>query len=158
MSEYRIGIDAGGTKVAYGLFDDDSRLIDRDQHPTPIDADGPALCDLMVGHVEGLLVRNHIAHENVRGVGVCMPSFILYDEGYIYMTSALVNIRRFAMRDYLKTRLDMPFIIDNDSNAAALAEYRFGAGRGSRHMVYMAVSTGFGAQNGKSFLSSTVFA
>ena len=157
MMKYRIGIDAGGTKVAYGLFDDDSRLIDRDQHPTPIDADGPALCDLMLERIEGLLARNGVAHGNVRGVGVCMPSFILFDEGYIYMTSALVNIRRFAMRNYLRERLDIPFIIDNDSNGAALAEYRFGAGRGSKHMVYMSASTGIGSGlilNGQLFRGS----
>lgn len=40
---YRIGVDAGGTKVAYGLFDENGMLIDRMQHPSDIEADGPAL-------------------------------------------------------------------------------------------------------------------
>ena len=46
--QYRIGIDAGGTKVAYGLFDESNKLIDRFQHPTPITADGPEFCELVI--------------------------------------------------------------------------------------------------------------
>ena len=52
---YRIGIDAGGTKVAYGLFDEKNVLVDRFQHPTPITADGPAFCDLVIESLHGLL-------------------------------------------------------------------------------------------------------
>lgn len=154
---YRLGIDAGGTKVAYGLFDDDNALIDRWQQPSPIDADGPAFADLLVEGIDALLSRNRLTQWDVRGAGICMPSFILYDEGYVLMTSALVNVRDFAMRDYLEARLDMPFALDNDSNAAALAEHRYGAGRGSRHMVYMAASTGLGSGlilNGELFRGS----
>lgn len=154
---YRLGIDAGGTKVAYGLFDDDNALIDRWQQPSPIDADGPAFADLLVEGIDALLSRNRLTQRDVRGAGICMPSFILYDEGYVLMTSALVNVRDFAMRDYLEARLDMPFALDNDSNAAALAEHRYGAGRGSKHMVYMAASTGLGSGlilNGELFRGS----
>lgn len=152
-----MGIDAGGTKVAYGLFDPENRLMDREQHPTPVKADGPAFCDLLLINIDRLLSRNRLAHSDLRGIGICMPSFILYDQGYVYMTSAMVNIRDFPMRDYLASRLDIPVVLDNDSNAAALAEYRYGAGRGSKHMVYMATSTGIGSGlilNGQLFRGS----
>lgn len=157
MAEYRMGIDVGGTKVAYGLFDDGGALVDRLQHATPVDADGPRLCDRIVEGIRALLEGNGIAEDRVRGVGICMPSFIRYDEGYVLMTSAIVNVREFAMRDYLAGRLQVPFVLDNDSNAAALAEYRYGAGRGSRHMVYMSASTGLGSGlilNGQLFRGS----
>jgi len=145
LKAYRIGIDAGGTKVAYGLFDEDNRLLDRYQHPTPIEADGPAFSDLVIESIHAMLRKNHLTCEDLQGVGICMPSFILFDEGYVCMTSAMVNIRDFAMRDYLKERLGVPVILDNDSNVAALAEHCYGAGRGSRHMVYVATSTGIGS-------------
>ena len=157
MRRYRIGIDVGGTKTAYGLFDEANELIDRDQHPSPAEADGPAFTDLLIERIEALLARNGLAHDAVQGIGICMPSFILYDQGYIYLTSALVNIRDFPMRDYLAARLDIPVVLDNDSNGAALAEYRYGAGRGSRHMIYVAVSTGIGSGlilNGQLFRGS----
>ena len=157
MAAYRLGIDVGGTKAAYGLFDENDKLIDRSQHPTPIDADGPALSDLLIAGIHGILERNGIERDAVQGVGICMPSFILYDEGYVCMTSAIVNVRDFAMRAYLEERLEMPVVLDNDSNGAALAEYRYGAGRGSRHMIYMSASTGIGSGlilNGQLFRGS----
>lgn len=145
MKAYRIGIDAGGTKVAYGLFDEANHLLDREQHPTPVEADGPAFCDLLLEHIEGMMRRNGLAPSDLKGIGIAMPSFILFEKGYIYMTSAMVNIRDFPMREYLAERLDVPVVLDNDSNVAALAEYKYGAGRGSRHMIYMATSTGIGS-------------
>ena len=154
---YRIGIDVGGTKVAYGLFDSEGNIVGRDRHGTPRGADGPALCGEMLERVKGLLERGNVPRSNVQGIGIAMPSFILYDTGYVFLTSAIENIRNFPMRDYLSQRLDIPFVLDNDSNAAALAEYRHGAGRGSRHMVYMSVSTGIGSGlilNGELFRGS----
>jgi len=157
MKRYHMGIDVGGTKVAYGLFDEDGGLMVRHQQPTPLDIDGPGLCDQLLAGIDDVLGMHGIHHGDVEGVGIGMPSFILYDQGYILATSALVNICQFAMRDYLTQRLDIPVFLDNDSNAAALAEYRFGAGRGSRHMVYMSASTGLGSGlilNGQLFRGS----
>lgn len=157
VKTYRIGIDAGGTKVAYGLFDQENNLLDRFQQPTPIEADGPQFCDMVIESVHQLLEKNSLALDELQGIGICMPSFILFDQGYVCMTSAMVNIRDFAMRDYLEARLPVPIVLDNDSNVAALAEHRYGAGRGSRHMIYMATSTGIGSGlifNGELFRGS----
>ena len=155
--QYRIGIDAGGTKVAYGLFDESNKLIDRFQHPTPITADGPEFCELVIESVNRMLRGNGLGKDSLQGIGICMPSFILFDEGYVCMTSAMVNIRDFAMRDYLQERLQVPVVLDNDGNVAALAEHRYGAGRGSTHMIYVATSTGIGSGlilNGEVFRGS----
>ena len=157
VKNYRIGIDVGGTKVAYGLFDDQNRLVGRLQHPTDTLADGPAFSDALIEGMRALLAQSGVRPGDVFGAGICMPSFILYDEGYVCMTSAMANIRDFAMRDYLSARLDFPVLLDNDSNAAALAEYKYGAGRGSRHMIYMSASTGIGSGlilNGRLFRGS----
>lgn len=143
-SRYVIGIDAGGTKVAYGLFDGD-KMVDRFQHPTDIAADGPTFSDGIVRSVQELLAKNSIGLSELSGVGICMPSFILFDEGYVCMTSAMTEIKNFPMRDYIAERLPVKIVLDNDSNVAALAEHRYGAGRGSKHMVYVASSTGIGS-------------
>ena len=134
--DYTIGIDAGGTKVAYGLFDREGTLTDRMQHPSDSRADGPAFSDKMLESVRELLARNSLSLESLSGIGICMPSYILFEKGYIYLTSALPKIREFAMRDYFEERLPgVKVVLDNDSNGAALAEYRRGAGRGCRHRV-----------------------
>lgn len=143
--KYIFGIDAGGTKVAYGLFDREGKLLDKYQHPTDIQADGPAFSEQLIETINKILEEHGTTLDEVYGVGICMPSYIRFESGYIHMTSAMVNIKDFAMRDYLEERLGVKVILDNDSNAAALAEYRRGVGRGCEHMVYMAVSTGIGS-------------
>lgn len=145
MARYTMGIDAGGTKVAYGLFDAAGKLLRRFEHPTDAQADGPAFTDQLVDTAYHMLEAERIRPEDLEGIGVCMPSFILYDQGYIYLTSAMTNIRDFPMRDYISARLPTRVVLDNDGNVAALAEHRHGAGKGSRHMVYIAASTGIGS-------------
>lgn len=145
MARYTMGIDAGGTKVAYGLFDAAGKLLRRFEHPTDAQADGPAFTDQLVDTAYHMLEAERIGPEDLEGIGVCMPSFILYDQGYIYLTSAMTNIRDFPMRDYISARLPTRVVLDNDGNVAALAEHRHGAGKGSRHMVYIAASTGIGS-------------
>ena len=144
---YKIGIDVGGTKVAYGLFDLEGNLLDRAQHPSDLEADGPAFSDQMIEAIDALLAKNDINRSDLRGIGVGMPSYILFKEGYIYLTSALTKIQNFGMRDYLQERLHVPVVLDNDANAAALAEFRHGACKGKDidHMVYFTVSTGIGS-------------
>lgn len=144
-SGYVIGIDAGGTKVAYGLFNPAGERIDRAQHPTDVCATGESFSDTLVENIQAILARNNMKDSDLDGIGICMPSFILFDEGYVLMTSAMPGIKQFPMRDYLRERLNTTIVLDNDSNAAALAEYRRGAGRGSRHLVYITAGTGLGS-------------
>ncbi len=154
---YVIGVDAGGTKVAYGLFDREFRLIDSLEFPTDIEADGPTFADEIIRVVNLLLEKNTLKIQQLDGVGVCMPSYILFEEGHVFMTSAMTNIRDFAMRDYLSERLPVIVVMDNDANVAALAEHRHGVGKGSKHMVYVATSTGIGGGiiiNGEVFRGS----
>lgn len=141
---YVIGIDAGGTKVAYGLFDQDGTIVYRMQHPTDADADGPTFSDTLIENVKAILEQNDLSFDQLDGVGICMPSFLFYDKGYVLQTSSMPGIREFPMRDYLQERLPVRIALDNDGNAAALAEYRRGAGRGTRHMMYIALGTGLG--------------
>jgi len=142
--KYIIGVEAGGTKVAYGLFDGGGALAARAQHATDAAADGLAFSDALIRNIRSLMDAGGVTFDMLEGIGICMPSFILFDEGRILMTSAIPNIKDFPMRDYLAERLPARIALDNDANAAAVAEHRRGAGRGARHMVYMVVGTGLG--------------
>jgi len=144
-NKYVIGIDAGGTKVAYGLFDKNHKLIDRVQHPTNNSADGPKFSDELIGNIKAIMQNHNITFDQLDGVGIGMPSFINRETGHIFMTSAIPQIKDFAMLDYVQSRLPTRIVLDNDANAATLAEHRRGAGRGTKHMVYIVVGTGFGS-------------
>lgn len=143
--DYVIGIDIGGTKVAYGLFDSSGTLICSREHPSDRDADGPAFSDGIIETVRSIIDGSGLSGCDIRGIGIGICSFILFDKGYIYLTSALEKIRDFAMRDYIEERLGIRVVLDNDANAAALAEQRRGAAKGRRDMVFMAFGTGIGS-------------
>jgi len=99
----------------------------------------------VIDTVKEILAKHSAQLDEVKGIGICMPSYIEFEKGYIHMTTAMVNIKEFAMRDYLQERLGVKVVLDNDSNVAAFAELRQGAGRGCKNMVYVAVSTGIGS-------------
>jgi len=143
--DYVIGIDVGGTKVAYGLFDSRGGLIHRCQHPSDSSLDGPAFSDRMIETVREIMREFELSAGDIKGVGIGICSFIIMDRGYIYMTSALEKICNFAMRDYLEEHLGIRVVLENDANVAALAEQRRGAARGRRDVVYMAFGTGIGS-------------
>ena len=99
---YRIGVDVGGTKTAYGLFDKNGRLLDRMQHASDKTISGEKFSDQIIETVHSILKRNSLKMEELSGIGICMPSYILFEEGYVYLTSALTEIHDFAMKAYME--------------------------------------------------------
>lgn len=143
MEQYTIGIDIGGTKAAYGLFDSQRRIIKRKTHPSNSACAPDVFFDEVIAHVRSLMSENHVTKENLRGIGIGLPSFILFDEGRIVKTTNLINLRDFPARAYLEERLEgINIVIDNDARTAAIAEHRHGAGQGFDNMLYCPVSTG----------------
>lgn len=143
VGQYTIGVDVGGTKIAYGLFDDQQKLVCKNKVRSDPSLEAADFFDVLAGGIRKLMKENGLTNDHVRGVGIGMPSYILFEEGRILKTTNLTKIHDFPARKYLMDRLDgLRVILDNDSHVAALAEYKMGAGRGFPHMVYCAVSTG----------------
>ena len=138
----KIGIDVGGTKTAFGLFTDDGKLLDKLTVPSDKEADSETFFDGIAENIHKLISSNGLTIDYIRGVGIGMPSFIIFDEGYIVKTVNLTKIKKFAARDYLEKLIGVPVVLDNDTHVAALAEHKLGAGRGKHNMIYCAVSTG----------------
>jgi len=143
MGLYTVGIDVGGTKIAYGLFDRDKNLIKKVRTLSDPAITSEAFFDGICETINSILAEEGVKLDQLRGIGLGMPSFVLFDEGKIIKTSNLTNIRDFAARSYMMKKLDsVRVVIDNDSHTGALAEFRHGAGRGFKHMLYCPVSTG----------------
>jgi glucokinase len=143
MEQYVIGIDIGGTKVAYGLFDSRKKIIRRIIHPSNASCSPQEFFDEIIANIRRIISEENFGKENLRGVGIGMPSFILFEEGRIIKTSNLPNIQDFSARAYLMEKLGgIRVVLDNDAHVAAIAEHRHGAGRGFDHMLYCPLSTG----------------
>jgi glucokinase len=133
-----IGADLGGTKMAIGVVDSEQRVLHRGTEPTT----GLAL-DVLLDTLEQELRDAVEACPDLEAIGLGVPSTIDHDRG-LAITSVNLPIVNVPIRDLISKRLGLPVFIDNDANLAALAEHRFGAGRGARNMVLLTIGTGIG--------------
>jgi glucokinase len=135
-SQRVIGVDLGGTKILAGMVDDEGRVAVRREHPTPT----ASLEQLLAGidaAVEDLVA------DDVRALGFGIPSTIDQRTGRVE-GSVNIPLADFDLRSRMAERFGLPTAIENDANAAALAEFRVGAGRGARTMVMLTLGTGCG--------------
>jgi glucokinase len=86
----------------------------------------------------------HILHPHLTGVGVSFGGPVEADGRTVRLSMHVPGWEGLPLADLLERELGAPAAVANDGDAAALAEYRFGAGRGVRHMIYLTVSTGIG--------------
>ncbi|HWG61696.1 MAG TPA: ROK family glucokinase [Streptosporangiaceae bacterium] len=133
-----IGIDVGGTKVAAGVVDEQGRILEQIRRSTP--SSSPSQTEDVIGEVVALLASRHL----VTAVGLGAAGFV--DEG----RSAVLFAPNLAWRDEplrasVAERIGLPVVVENDANASAWGEMRFGAGRGLADVVLIAVGTGIGA-------------
>ncbi|MCA1781645.1 MAG: ROK family glucokinase [Intrasporangiaceae bacterium] len=137
-----IGIDIGGTKVAGGVVDESGRITTRLRRDTPHRSTAPSIVEnVIVGVVETLLAD--LDPESVAAVGIGAAGFVAADRATVAFAPHL-SWRDEPLRDRLAERLTKPVFIDNDANAAAWAEWRFGAARGETHLVMITLGTGIG--------------
>ena len=144
MRDYVIGIDLGGTNIKIGLFDSAMNPVKTLQTPTDKEMEADQLMDHLAHLTRSLMNEVHLTPQDVRGVGAAFPSFIDYDSGVVLETSNIIALTDQPVRDMLADRLQLPVWLDNDANAAALAEHTLGAGRGYDDMIYATIATGIG--------------
>ena len=134
-----IGVDLGGTKLLAGAVDPELRVHHRAQR-TVAGLDQRSLLDVTVDAVREVL---EAVDDQVEAVGFGIP--VLMDQrrgiAVIGINTPLTNI---AFGDVMTERLGLPVFVDNDGNAAAIAEHRAGAARGASEVVLMTLGTGIG--------------
>lgn len=141
--EWAWAVDFGGTSVKLGLVDAGGRLRAQTAFETSETPDVEA----WVSRVEReLRALSEAADPKAapRGIGVGVPGFVDFERGFIHDLTNVPGWTAVPLRDVLFHRLGMTAVVDNDANAMALAESRFGAGRGRRHVVFVTLGTGVG--------------
>lgn len=131
-----VGVDIGGTSVRAGVVDSGGAVLDQGRART---ASGKAaLEDAITGVVADLAGEHPVA-----AVGLAVAGFVTADRLRVRFAPHL-PWRDAAVVARLGDRLGLPVLLDNDANAAMVAEYRFGAARGARVVVLVALGTGIG--------------
>ena len=142
MTRLAIGIDIGGTKVAGGVVDESGAIIHRARRDTPHRSMRPGVVeDTIVEVVEELLTTE--GADTVAAVGIGAAGFVAADRATVVFAPHL-SWRHEPLREALARRVPVPIFVDNDANAAAWAEWRFGAAQGQSHLVMITLGTGIG--------------
>ena len=132
-----LGIDVGGTKVAAGVVDEQGRVLARARRATP--SHSPRDVELTIAAVVAELRAEH----DVRAVGIGAAGFVDEKRSTVLFAANLVW-RNEPLKVAMQELVDLPVVVENDANAMAWAEHRFGAGRGQSHLVCVTVGTGIG--------------
>ncbi|GHF53444.1 glucokinase [Deinococcus metalli] len=136
-----LALDVGGTKLAAGLVTPHGELLASRREPTRLQAGPEGVLRQLVALGRDLLA-GHAGPVSRVGVGCGGP--LDRERGIIQNPPNLPGWHDVPLKDWLEDALDLPVDVDNDANAAALAEWRFGSGRGCEHLVYLTLSTGIG--------------
>ncbi|MGI6286023.1 ROK family protein [Neomoorella humiferrea] len=139
---YVLGVDLGGTKIAFGLVDQAGRVINEMIVPTRPD-DGAA--GVIERIVTGLRLVGAEAGKGggIKGVGMALPGVFDSDGGRVIL-SANLNWRNVPVGEILTRELNLPLFLENDARAAAWGEKCFGHGRNVENLLYIAIGTGIG--------------
>jgi glucokinase len=131
-----IALDLGGTKLLSGVVDDEGVVRERVVSATDTSSEEAVIAQVEDA-VDGLM------DDDIGAIGIGIPSTIDQRKGQA-IDSVNIPLSDVPLRDRLRDRFGIPVAIENDANAAALAEHRLGAGRGSRHLVMLTLGTGVG--------------
>ncbi len=137
MNHY-LGIDIGGTKCAVCIGDENADVLGKRRVPT---GDGPdATLALLYRHTQDLLD----AHGPVEAIGIVCGGPLDADQGLVLSPPNLPGWDEVPIVAQFQDRFGIPAFLQNDANAGALAEWKHGAGRGTRNMMFCTMGTGFG--------------
>jgi len=139
------GVDIGGTKTAVIVSADPPHVIKRVEFATlPDDGPEPAIGKIK-SSLRALLAEAGAKSASIAGIGVSCGSPLDAKRGIIQAPPNLSTWIDIPIVDILGAEFGCPVYLENDANAGALAEHRFGAGKGTRNMVFLTMGTGFGA-------------
>ena len=140
---YYIGIDLGGTKIAVGLVDEAGKIIHKDSVPTKRERSYQEILKDMAMLTLKVLEDSGVGIESVKSIGVGSPGTPDKKEGLIVYANN-IKFKNVPIRTELQKYINLPVIIDNDANCAALAESVAGAAKGAEHSVTITLGTGVG--------------
>lgn len=143
MRRLIIGIDVGGTKVAGGLMTDKGRLVTSSVVPTRAEEGFKVSYGQILLLIESLIQEAHGKH-NIRGIGICAPGPLDQKSGIVINAPNLRGWKNIKLAQKITDHFGLPAKVENDANAAGLAEVLFGAAVGLRDVFYVTVSTGIG--------------
>lgn len=131
-----VGVDIGGTKIAAGLVSESGQILASDAEQTPVES---ARIPAIVADLVARLTRD----ERPVGVGIGAAGFVGEDRSTVRFAPN-INWVGEPLGEHVRALIDLPVVVENDANAAAWGEFRFGAGEDTDDLLLITVGTGIG--------------
>ncbi len=144
MRQLSIGVDLGATNVRIGVVTRTGRILKREEYPLDQSRGGVCLAEELVSKVRNLLSGRGSRSSQWLGIGVGIAAAIDMRRGTIVNSPNIRGLNGFAMRDFLRKRISLPVVLENDANAFALGEGWVGAARGASDYCGITLGTGVG--------------
>lgn len=138
-----LGVDIGGTKVAVGLVDQDGKILAQGRQPMVANGTAEAAFRAVTSAIDSLIASTDSV-ARFQSIGICAPGPLDPKTGVVLNPPNLPCWRNFPLAERTRATYDVPVKVDNDANAAALAETRWGAARGFHYVFYATIGTGIG--------------
>ena len=133
-----VGVDVGGTKVLGGVVDASGKVLATSRRDTP--REGGSELTQTIAAVALELMQEH----SISAVGVSAAGFVSSDRKTMLATPNIADWNGVQLDLELTKLIGLPVVIENDANAAAWGEAKFGAGRSQKHMMMLTIGTGVG--------------
>lgn len=140
-----IGVDIGGTKCAVVLGNQEAVLIDRLSFPTETSKGPMYTIHKVITVINSLLDKNKISINDVNSIGISCGGPLDSEKGIIQSPPNLPGWDNISIVNILENAFEKKTYLENDANACAVAEWRYGAGKGCRNMIFLTFGTGLGA-------------
>lgn len=140
-----IGVDIGGTKTAIVASLKPPAIIDRIEFQTRPERGAEPALGLIKKAIDDLLCKHRLKHAAIRAIGVSCGGPLDRLRGMIQAPPNLSTWVDIPIKAILEEEFATECRVENDANAGAVAEHRFGAGRGCQNMIFLTMGTGFGA-------------
>lgn len=144
MKTHVVGIDIGGTKLATVVADSTGHILSKVRKPTLSERGPEYALQLLFDMVGETINLAGMAQKSISAIGVSCGGPLDTKTGVVYSPPNLPGWDALPLKARLESEFEIPVTIENDANASALAEYRFGGGRGYNAVLYMTMSTGIG--------------
>lgn len=140
-SELFIGIDVGGTNLRAGLVDEKGAVIATEGVPLGIFQDEDAFAAQLAELARKVMEKAGVSAGEIEYAGIGIPGAVA--EGKILYTCN-IPMKNVSIEKLFRAHLDLPVLLENDANCAAVGEYFCGAGRGTRNFLAVTLGTGIG--------------
>lgn len=137
------GIEIGGRGQRAVLIGEEGRILDS-THSIDRGSSAPAIVETACLLIEQIIARRNLSTTSLQGIGIAFGGPVDAERGITIRSHRTNGFEQFPLASLIEERFGVRTVLENDARAAALGEFTFGAGRGSRNMVYLHLGSGVG--------------